>query len=406
MTSATMAFAVRGEGSQTLEIDVYDAIGESFFSEGVSAKSVRATLKEAKGANLIKLRVNSRGGDVIDGFAIYNMLSEHPARVEVDIDALAASMASVVVMAADEIRMAENAMLMVHNPWSLGMGEADDLRAQADVLDKMRDQIANTYAARTGVPLAEILDMMDAETWLSAAEAKAKGFADTVKPMSKKAAASRESARAMASLNLTGLRAPAQFMAAVAQARVAQGNNDGAQRAQENDMTEEQILKALGVKSLSDAQLRLGRLERIEAAVGSAGDECQGVVRAAMHSHAELPKAQARIAELEGAVAAHALDGMIAQAKEAKKLTPAIEASVRAAVAAGDVTIKGAEAWLHNLPPIAALVAAKKEEAAPSQLAADHRWNGKSYAELKPAERAALKRENPDLFAAMRSASN
>jgi len=403
MEATMMAFALRGEGSQTLEIDVYDVIGESYWGGGVSAKSIRAKLKEAKGATTIKLRVNSRGGDVIDGFAIYNLLNEHPARVEVDVDALAASMASVIIMAADEIRMAENAMVMIHNPWSFGMGEADDLRAQADLLDKMRDQIANAYVARTGIDREKVLAMMDDETWLSAAEAKAQGFADVVKPSKKGSSKSR----AMASLDLTGLRPPAPFMAAVAQARAAAANNDGAQRAMEqDDMNEEQILKALGVKSIAEAQARLGRLDRIEAAVGSAGDECQGVIRAAMHSHAELPKAQARIAELESAASVHALDGMIAQAKEAKKLTPAIEASVRAAVAAGDVTIKGAEAWLANLAPIAALVAAKKEEAAPIQVSADAKHNGKTYAEMLPKERAELKRENPELFAAMRSASN
>jgi hypothetical protein len=301
-------------------------------------------------------------------------------------------------MAADKITMSESAMLMIHEAWGFAMGSPNEMRDHADLLEKMSAKMVDIYAARTGQEPAKLEEMMRAETWMDSSEALANGFADGVTPAK---------AKALAHIDLTGLRAPAPFMAAVAQARAAQANNDGAQRAQENDtMNEEQILKALGVKSMADAQARLGRLDRIEAAVGADGDECQGVIRAAMHSHAELPKAQARIAELEGAASAHALDGMIAQAKEAKKLTPAIEASVRAAVAAGDVTIKGAEAWLSNLAPIAALAAAKKSEAAPSQVSADAKHNGKTYAEMKPAERAALKRENPELFAAMRSASN
>lgn len=400
-----MMFALRGEGSQTLEIDVYDVIGESYWRESVSAKSVRAKLKENKNASTIKLRVNSRGGDVIDGFAIYNLLNEHPARVEVDVDALAASMASVIIMAADEIRMAENAMVMIHNPWSVGMGDAEELRATADVLDKMRDQIANAYVVRTGLGRDEVLAMMDAETWLSAKEAKDKGFADVVKP-SKKGAAKK---KALASLDLSEFHAvPPGFMAAVAQAKSAGPQNIGESAEETEDMN--------GQENRNE---RLSLLDRIEKAVGKSGDEAHGVVLAALSAQsalasvqADLDKAQARIAELEQGQEAAALEQAIAQAKQESKCTPAIESSVRDAFAAKQVTLKGAQAWLSALPTISALAAAKEQkpklEAAPGSAApaVALKHNGKSYAEMKPSERAALKKENPELFAAMRSASN
>lgn len=401
MTKARMCFAMRGEGSDTLEIDIFDTIGATFFGDGVDAKGIRAKLAENKGAKLIRLTVNSRGGDVIDGMAIYSMLHEHEARVEAEVPGLAASIASVILMAADKITVSASAMIMIHNAWGFAMGTPDEMRDHAALLEKMSAKMVDIYAARTGQTPEKLKEMMSAETWMDSSEALANGFADEVTPAK---------AKALAHIDLTGLRAPAPFMAAVAQARAAATNNDGAQRAQENDtMTEDQILAALGCKSLSDAKALIAkgqRFEKIEASASAKNDEAQGVVLAALNSHAELPKAQARIAELEAKVSTHALDGMIAQAKDAKKLTPAIEASVRAAVAAGDVTIKGAEAWLANLAPIAALVAAKKEEAGPLKVGADAKHNGKTYAEMKPAERAALKRENPELFAAMRSASN
>src|SRR5262245_9833255 len=108
-----MAFRVRGEGTESLEIDIFDAIGPSFWGdEETSAKSVRAELRANKSAKQITVRINSAGGDVTDGMAIYSMLAEHPAKKTVRIDALAASIASVVAMAGDEIVMGEGAFMM------------------------------------------------------------------------------------------------------------------------------------------------------------------------------------------------------------------------------------------------------------------------------------------------------
>jgi ATP-dependent Clp protease protease subunit len=260
MSQPTLRFLVRGEGSETLELDIYDTIGESWWGEGVTAKSVRRALKEAKAAKTIKLRVNSRGGDVFDGFAIFNLLHDHPARVEAEVDALAASMASVILMAADEIRVAKTAMIMIHNPWTLAMGEAEDLRGTADLLDKIREQIAHAYVARTGLDRARVLEMMDAETWMTADEAKENGFADVVKPAPKGPA----KAKAFGSLDVRDFEhVPSFFAAAIDEARRRHPQPDDAALAAmahgagRTDMDLKVIAALLGLRSdASEADIR------------------------------------------------------------------------------------------------------------------------------------------------------
>jgi ATP-dependent protease ClpP protease subunit len=190
------SFIVRGEGTDTLEIDVYDVIGDSWFG-GVSARSVRDAIKNSPGAKSIGVRINSGGGDVIEAFAIYNLLVQHKAPVMVDVDGLAASAASVIAMAGDTIRMGGNAWMMIHNPWMMSMGESDDLRKHADFLDKIRTQIASVYEARTGMSQDEVLALMDAETWMTAGEAKEKGFATDVVPLKGKDGATANASRSL-----------------------------------------------------------------------------------------------------------------------------------------------------------------------------------------------------------------
>ena len=126
----------------------------------------------------ISLYINSPGGDIFAGFSLYNILNRHPAAKNVHIDGLAASAASVVAMAGDTIKMPENATLMIHNAWTYASGGAEDLRRTADELDRINDQIADIYAARTGKEKDEISALMTAETWMSGAEALNMGFVD------------------------------------------------------------------------------------------------------------------------------------------------------------------------------------------------------------------------------------
>lgn len=156
------------------QIDIYGDIGESLWGDSISANDVKSALSGMTGDVLV--RINSAGGSVFDGFAIYNLLREYKGSVTVKIDALAASAASVVAMAGDSIEMADNALFMMHNPWTFALGESKDMIKTAELLDKIRDSIVATYKAKTDLSSDEISDMMDQETWLSADEAIEKGF--------------------------------------------------------------------------------------------------------------------------------------------------------------------------------------------------------------------------------------
>lgn len=159
------------------EIFIYDEIGPEFWGL-VSAKSVIDQLAKFGKTADVTVRVNSPGGSVTEGQAIYNALLRHKGHVTIEIDALAASMGSYIAMAGKTIRIAENAMMMVHNPWSIAIGNAKEMRETADVLEKFQSQLVETYASRTSMEGAEVAALLDAETWLSAAEAIEKGFAD------------------------------------------------------------------------------------------------------------------------------------------------------------------------------------------------------------------------------------
>lgn len=155
-------------------IDLYDEIGYW----GTDARDFRARLKEATGD--ITLRINSPGGDVFDGIAIYNDLLAYDGKVKVEVIGLAASIASIIAMAGDEITIADNAMMMIHNAWTIGVGNRHDFADVAARLTKIDDALARTYAARTATGIRAIKQMMDDETWLTAKEAKEAGFATAV----------------------------------------------------------------------------------------------------------------------------------------------------------------------------------------------------------------------------------
>lgn len=157
---------------------IYDEI--SFW--GVNAADFAKDLTQID-APTIHLRINSPGGNVFDGTAIYQALNEHPAHIVAHIDGLCASIASEIAMAADEIRMAESGRFMIHDTWSIVMGGAEDFRKEADFLDGMNDTCAAAYAARTGATVDQVREWMAAETWFTAAEAKDAGFVDAVEPL-------------------------------------------------------------------------------------------------------------------------------------------------------------------------------------------------------------------------------
>ncbi|OXI26872.1 head maturation protease, ClpP-related [Burkholderia sp. AU16482] len=174
-----------------VEIRIYNEIG--FW--GTDAQTFVTQLDAAAAnASAIVVAINSMGGDVFDAFAIYNALRRHAGKVKVRVDGVAASAASLIAMAGDEIVMPENAMLMIHNAHTVTAGEAKDLRRIADLLDNAGDGIVAAYAAKSGQSVDEIRALMDAETWLTAAQAKEKGFCDTIEAAVKLSASASSTA--------------------------------------------------------------------------------------------------------------------------------------------------------------------------------------------------------------------
>lgn len=160
------------------QIDIFgDIVSEKWFDEETSAVSFRDALKELGDVSTINLSINSGGGSVFDGIAIYNMLKSHKATVNVYVEGLAASIASVIAMAGDTITMRSGSMMMVHMPWTLSQGNAEEMRKTADTLEKMGDNIVDIYSERTGITSDEIRNIMNDETWLSAEEAVEQGWA-------------------------------------------------------------------------------------------------------------------------------------------------------------------------------------------------------------------------------------
>lgn len=184
------------ENKKVGEVFIYGEITKYAWEEygEKSAKIFQQELEELGDVETINLYVNSPGGSVFEGVAIHNMLKRHKARVIAYVDALAASIASVIIMAADEIRMPSNSMLMIHNPWTIAIGNAAELRKEADDLDRIGESAIISYLEKAGDKLEEekLREMLDAETWLTADEAYQYGLCDVVEEANDMAASINE----------------------------------------------------------------------------------------------------------------------------------------------------------------------------------------------------------------------
>jgi len=163
-------------------ISIYEQIGVDMWTgEGVTAKRIAAALRSI-GEGDVAVNINSPGGDVFEGVAIYNLLRDHPGKVTVRVLGAALSAASIIAMAGDRIEIGRAAFMMVHNVWMVAMGNRHDLRAAAEVLEPMDTALADVYAARTGNDREDMAAMMDKETWFGGSEAVDRGFADALLP--------------------------------------------------------------------------------------------------------------------------------------------------------------------------------------------------------------------------------
>ncbi len=195
MTSAIQdgkgyALAQASKDQPTPVLHLYDIFGEDFLG-GIAARRVVEDLRALGETPKLDVRLNSSGGDVFEGIAVYNALARFPGKVTVHVDGLAASIASLVALAGDRTLVADNAMLMVHRPWTAMMGDAEELRRQAETLDKAWSAMLSTYASRTGrraATLAQRIADQGGEWWMTAEEAVAEGFADGTEKAEKQAA--------------------------------------------------------------------------------------------------------------------------------------------------------------------------------------------------------------------------
>jgi ATP-dependent protease ClpP protease subunit len=161
-------------------ISILDEIGEGLlFSDGTTAKRISAALRSI-GEKDVVVNINSPGGDMFEGLAIYNLLREHKGKITVKVLGLAASAASLIAMAGDEIQIAKSGFLMIHNCWVVAIGNRHHLRSTADEIESFDRSMAGIYADRTGIEQSAIEQVMDNETWLNGPDAVEKGWADSL----------------------------------------------------------------------------------------------------------------------------------------------------------------------------------------------------------------------------------
>jgi len=183
---------IKNKSETSADLYLYDEIGDGWY-ESTSAKDFKKELDEIGEVKALNIYINSPGGSVFDGMAIYNQLKRHKAQKTVYVDGIAASIASVIALVGDKLIIPKNAYFMIHQPWSIAIGTAEDFRKTAEALDKIGEGILNVYDEHSALTRDEIKQLMDAETWMTGEEALEYGFADEVTEEVKIAASVAES---------------------------------------------------------------------------------------------------------------------------------------------------------------------------------------------------------------------
>ncbi|GAA6563006.1 Clp protease ClpP [Klebsiella pneumoniae] len=160
-------------------ISVFDVIGQDYWGEGITAKRIAGALRAMNGAD-VTVNINSPGGDMFEGLAIYNLLRDYEGHVTVKVLGIAASAASIIAMAGDDIQIGRGAFLMIHNCWLYAMGNRHDFAELAQSLEPFDTAMADIYAARSGLDIAAVQKLMDAESYIGGSDAVAKGLADSL----------------------------------------------------------------------------------------------------------------------------------------------------------------------------------------------------------------------------------
>lgn len=172
---------LRAAAADDNSISIFNVIGQDYWGEGVTAKRIAGALRSMNGED-VTVNINSPGGDMFEGLAIYNLLREYEGNVTVKILGIAASAASVIAMAGDEIKIGRGAFLMIHNCWVVAMGNRHDLQQVASDMEPFDRSMSDIYSARSGLDSATVDAMMDAETYIGGSDAVEKGLADSLLP--------------------------------------------------------------------------------------------------------------------------------------------------------------------------------------------------------------------------------
>lgn len=168
-------YKIEALSEDSTEVMIYDVIGWPFNDAGEIIRALAGINTKS-----LTVRINSPGGDVFDAMAIFNALQSHKSKIVTKIESLAASAASFIALAGKEVQAYQNAMVMIHDPWVLAAGNQYDLRETADILEKISGNMVDIYSQNSNVGKKEIRDMLKAESWFTAKEAKEKGFVDTI----------------------------------------------------------------------------------------------------------------------------------------------------------------------------------------------------------------------------------
>ncbi len=245
---------MQAKEDQTADIYIYDEIG----GWGISARRFTEDLISLGNLSHINLHIHSPGGEVFDGIAIYNQLKNHSATITVYIDGLVASMASVIAMVGDTVIMPKNAMMMIHKPWGVSWGDANDMREYADLLDKLENVLIPAYVAKTGKTTEEITAMLEQETWLDGDECVEHGFADKV----------IEPVKAMASLTSKRIEEFSSMPSAIKNQITPKNTTKPTQQPQPNSSPEPQPSA-----TYADEQIRLNGIKDLFAMFGGRHNE-------------------------------------------------------------------------------------------------------------------------------------
>lgn len=317
---------------KSADLLLYGYISEtSWWGDEVTPKEFAADLKALGDVVVLNVYINSQGGDVFAGQAIYSQLKRHKAHVVVHVDGIAASIASVIAMAGDEVLMPQNAMMMIHHPWTWGAGNASELRELAETLDNIGKTIVAVYREKTGLKDEEILQLMSDETWFTAEEAVKKGFADRVEGARAVAASLRGSILSVGGRDFDigkFVKFPRDLVAAVQPSQGSSAPHSEMKGARDVELTQE--ILARDYSEIHAAVLAAGRAEGVtaERARLQAIDELAGpgveqiVQRAKYETGASAEQVAVEIVKAEKAKAVGYLAGIKADAQPLSGVKP------------------------------------------------------------------------------------